>query len=762
MSALPGRGGKSAAIRPSNNGQISKSFIDRTKATVSMADSLEDFHSGLVCLICNKLMRAPATLSCSHSFCLDCISNQKAWTCVFPGCNVPVTVRGNKSYITNPQLSSVIASLELIQKTINAAKPKWWISSSYEAMSQNFGSPNRTFTFDNESDHGDDTKVVSFDFKPQEGKNAEDSDATTLNGNDEDEGSVLSPILKRRKKRGAAQPEDIEKPVADAAKADSKPSPRPANNQIDNEQSNVAEDKQPMPQPSDDASSVATQPYEVSKERSTHIHDKETNHDDINELKECSSHDEEGLFSDNHTPTDLNKSCSLPEISFHVSPISMGTSQSQHQTPLDRIRKLKDITEEVDSDIDGTTEEIQTQSPGSKAVCRNVRKALVSSVDNNEELISKHGQLKDNPAADDSEQHVLKACQEQLHLTSKDSSATSSTESTGRQSIMKAKKQTIPQVFLLSLASSLSSSDQRIIRKLLKNERLQMFQPLRHVAELDFMFNFDLEEDVDSFMQSLYTKDSATHFPVEYSYAVCSNAEYQTCEGYIMPRCFRYILAVACGLNIIDFSYLRKAPSSSFGSHDSRKYLYAPGTMKEDDALLAASSGRRKRSRGKEENESETVYQVAGDVASVELMGPQRSRIALLQRLCSLNDCNYWYTNGLLESYTVFLYGDFDQPSTVPSKEIASGQKRKRKRSVNDNSNPLLEAPDDKYTKGRIELLLRLCGAKVCILSSASKGQEIQNPNRVIVITRSKASTKETKCINKLLNGIFWLILRRF
>jgi hypothetical protein len=718
MSASSEEGEKSGTVN--ENGEISKSFIDRTRATVSMAESLEDLHSGLVCLICTNLMRSPATLSCSHSFCLDCISNQKAWTCVFPGCNVPVTVRGNKSYRTNPQLSSVIESLQVIQKTINAAKPKWWLSSPYEAMSQHFTSPNRTFAPDNDSDHYDETKVVTFDFKLQEGKDAEDSDATPLNGNEKDEDSSISPILKCRKKRGAAQPEDIERTIVDTVHADSKPSPRSVGIEKENNQSNVA--KHVPPQPSDDASSVATQPYEVNKDKSTHIKDTGKNADSDAELNECESHDEEGLFSDNHTPTDLNKSCSLPDISFHVSPIAIGNSQSQHQTPLGRIGGLKDITEEPDNDIDGTPEKVHTDD-----------------------------QLTDILPVDTSEQQSLKPCPERLLPNSKYNNSTSATATEGRKSPIRVNKNPIPQVFLLSLGSSLSASDQRAIRKLLKNKRLQMLQPISQSDELDFVFNFEVEQDVDSFMQSLYTKDSSMHFPVEYSYAICSNAEYQTCEGYIMPRSFGYILAVACGLNIIDFSYLRKATSSSLGSHDSRKYLYAPGTMKEDDALLTASSGRRKRSRGKEENDSKTVYQVAGDVASVELMGPQRSRSALLQRLCSLDEGNYCYSNGLLEEYTVFLYGDFDQPTAVPPKDSSSGQKRKRSRSKSDKPNAPLDAPDDKYTKGRIELLLRLCGAKVCILSSTSQGQNIQNSNRVIVITRSKVSEKVVKCINELL-----------
>jgi len=656
---------------------------------------------------------------------------------VFPGCSVPVTVRGQKSYRVNPQLSSVVTSLDVIRKTINSAKPKWWLSSSYnEAMSQHFGSPNRTFAYDDgnnnvESDDGDSTRVVSFDFKPQKEKAAEDSDATTLNGDDDD--CFISPILKRRKRRGETQTEEIKNVLADVDKKSSTASPRHA------DILSIAAQEKDAPTEPDDASSVATLPYEVSK-ASTKIANG-TELDIENEENEFHN-DEERMFSDNHTPTDLNKSCSLPDISFRVSPIAMGNSQSQHVSPLvDRIGGLKDITEEVDeTDFDGSTEEIDigdSESQNHKAVCSVAEKAELAPVDTAEE------------PANAKKQQSPKTNQKQCQPSSIDSSVVPVVaKEVDLKSPVKERKQPIPQVFLVSSGSSLSASDQRTIRKLLKTDRLQMLQPANHETELDFAFNFESEEDADSFIQNMYTKDSSMHFPVEYSYALCSNAEYQTCEGYIMPRSFRYILAVACGLNIIDFSYLRNATSS--GIHDSRKYLYAPGSMKDADAPPASSSGRRKRSRGKEEIESETVYQVAGDVDSIELMGPQRSRTALLQRLCNLDDNNCWYSNGLLDTSTVFLFGDFDEPP-VPTKDNTVGQKRKRSRSKNDGVNLLLDAPDDKYTKSRVNILLRLCGAKVHTLSATSKESHIQNPDRVIVLTRNKTTSNVVKRIKKIL-----------
>jgi RING-finger-containing E3 ubiquitin ligase len=280
-------------------------FIDPTRATASMAESLEELRSSLLCPICNNLMKDPTTLSCTHSFCMDCISNQKAWTCVMPGCNMPVTLRGKKSYIVNPQLSSVLSSLEVIQKTINSARPEWWKCSSYSQtmMSQHFagGSPdvpsNSYVTGaareESSSDEEDEDKVVSFNFErnlekySDNDEDDEDSDATTL-GDEKDEDSFLTPILKRRKRNDSHRTAQIVKQNMDN------------NGKTGERQQKSGKD--------------STLDADVSL--------------DINPAS--------GNVLDSHTPQsdNLNKSCLLPDVSFHASPIAKESSQVESQSQL--------------------------------------------------------------------------------------------------------------------------------------------------------------------------------------------------------------------------------------------------------------------------------------------------------------------------------------------------------------------------------------------------------------------------------------------
>jgi hypothetical protein len=261
--------------------------------------------------------------------------------------------------------------------------------------------------------------------------------------------------------------------------------------------------------------------------------------------------------------------------------------------------------------------------------------------------------------------------------------------------------------------------------------------------DLDFCFDFDSNQHhIDCFLQSLYTKDDTSHYPVEYSYAICSNAEYQMIEGYIMPRNFRYILAVACGLSIIDFSYLRQAANqSSFGeSHHSQKYLYAPGTMKEcegGEMTSTSGSSRRKRSRGKDGDEREVNYQIAGDVDSLEIMGPQRSREFMIQRLGHLDRDDIRYNNGLLDGYHVILFGDYDDPTTLKTfmadQKEENGRGRKGRKQTS-KTNSAAVATDNQYTKGRVRLLLLLFGAKVC--DEATSNVQISTDSKVIILTK--------------------------
>mmetsp|Transcript_20964 Transcript_20964/g.44065 ORF Transcript_20964/g.44065 Transcript_20964/m.44065 type:complete len:114 (-) Transcript_20964:2735-3076(-) len=49
-----------------------------SKLTPLMRESLETLRSSLLCPLCNHVMTDPSTLTCAHSFCLECI---KEYTC---------------------------------------------------------------------------------------------------------------------------------------------------------------------------------------------------------------------------------------------------------------------------------------------------------------------------------------------------------------------------------------------------------------------------------------------------------------------------------------------------------------------------------------------------------------------------------------------------------------------------------------------------------------------------------------------------------
>jgi len=139
---------------------------------------------------------------------------------------VPVTVRGQKSYRINPQLSSVISSLEVIQKTMNRAQPQWWKSSSLSQtssmdsyvdlgvnMNQDKDADADTSAEDNIMDSHENGVVDLSGLPPgndSDNKNEEehddddDSEATTLDYDIMDGDSISAPVLKRQKKESTA------------------------------------------------------------------------------------------------------------------------------------------------------------------------------------------------------------------------------------------------------------------------------------------------------------------------------------------------------------------------------------------------------------------------------------------------------------------------------------------------------------------------------------------------------------------------------
>lgn len=329
-----------------------------------------------------------------------------------------------------------------------------------------------------------------------------------------------------------------------------------------------------------------------------------------------------------------------------------------------------------------------------------------------------------------------------------------------------------PFVFLLSSPMSLPASDLRCLRKCLKKERFFMFQNHRNVSsstasngspdiidgpcfDLEFNFDFESEDDVTSFLSMLFwpklrsevglspldevEQDDCPSIKTSCCYAICSNSEFQTCDGFIAPRSFQYLLAVACGLPIVDISYVRSAASGSGNGPKSgvdHHYLYAPEKIKENklqgksrNNLIPPS--RMRRTRGKDLEKSQVAekvtHRIVGDVQSSDWTGPERARAAVLGRLSSITDLSLPFDNGLLCGYTILLCETYDTiPTRKPKVTRALSKKRSRAGRSTVVGGGMQEKEADEtspnlYSRGRLSFLLALCGAEVHELEAYSK-----------------------------------------
>ena len=306
-----------------------------------------------------------------------------------------------------------------------------------------------------------------------------------------------------------------------------------------------------------------------------------------------------------------------------------------------------------------------------------------------------------------------------------------------------------PYVFLLSPSALLPASDLRLMRKCLGRGNFFILQKgpgpktsssgyeQRPCSDWDFNFNFELEDDVRAFQSTPFhhhrqTRPSSSlddDCPpppsLRHSYTICFNSEFQTCDGFIAPRTFHYLLAIACGLPIVDFSFIRAATTGV-----KKGYLYVPDL---GDASMAGKQmdQRRGRGRGKKKEVMESMSLVVGDVESGSWTGPAQAKEVVRERLRDLSskkpiDPAVAFHNGLLEGFTILLCGTYD---TIPVSPI-SGRGRKRARS---SSNAVVASAsgggDDRedgsyprlYSRGRLLLLLTLCGARVLELEKYAK-----------------------------------------
>ncbi len=616
----------------------------------------------------------------------------------------------------NPQLSTVVSSLTNVVTLVNAAEPAWWrCNPPMSPSSPGRRYKGRTMNWPSEKDDG---QMFYFNQDAVEENNvidlklvSEDNDMDLSGG----ELDIDTPVLKKRCRTDFAKESDSSEEALSAENT---------RRRLSKDDGSVKEDKQPpihlkkIPRPLEDSqgTSQATIPYEIE------------------------NFPTESVFA--NTPMALNQSCTIPDCP-NVSPIPMVDSQHTEAvppTPCITINATSAITaknriedEKKDSNMEEDQDVIRKMNSESQLTTE-------LDVEIGEKLsVSFSGQKVTPPFVATRERNngktlVDRQCNEKsvmptenLESAKRETKSKAVVTSTSSDAII---DNEVPLIFLLPSHSTLNAADNRIIHKNLKKKRFQLLQSDNDAKlGLNFNFNFDCKSDTAAFVSALYEKSKgALSVPAELHYAVCFNAEYQTCDGFIIPRSFRYLLAVACGLTIVDFSFLRKASSISSRKKTVPDYLYAPGCAKS----VEVPPKKVNRSRGRKEEEVEDSYFVAGDVESVELMGPKRSRQQLLERMAKCTSCSY--DNGLLNEYSIFLVGEFDK---VP---LSKRQKRKKLAPANADANDF-----DLYTKGRVKILLKLCGA--LIMNDVHGNYDcLESTGRTIVtLTRNKPTAKDMK-----------------
>ena len=275
-----------------------------------------------------------------------------------------------------------------------------------------------------------------------------------------------------------------------------------------------------------------------------------------------------------------------------------------------------------------------------------------------------------------------------------------------RRSTLRVSFQPQPKVMLLKPSLTLSNTESRSIRKCVKDDMLTMLtMPHDDVMEednLDTGFDFDSDNGRELFLSMLSSRRDGSPTPVSLSYyAISTEKEYAFEEGVVVPRSFQFYLAVACGLPIVDISFLE--------SQSKKKRLGALGHQRYPFPTVTD-----------EKTSEEKALHVIG-ASNHNWYAPQKAISAAIERhslwtkeegIHASSDTLLPGTE-LLQNYGVILLGDFDQPSV--SKRVA---KRKTK-SVQSNS-------DGSLTRGNITVLLQLCGATVYDVTSVAAGKQIK------------------------------------
>ena len=546
------------------------------------------------------------------------------------GCGLPVSYKGgkHKSYVNhNPQISAVVSALESIEAAVSKAPDRWWEGSN---VSNDFA----------ELPEGDDCKkknVVHFE---------------------QEEDEIVSIV-------------DFQKIMDDENE-------KRANEKIENEE--ISEDgkrKRSETHHSDDDESSTT------KEVAPKLRNR------LNMLRDIS-------FDQSLSPTDehgkLNQSCAIPQnFSLECSPIAMQSSQ-----PTDMVPELR-------SDLDVTKASIDTcRKTASSAELNLLYDAQVKPSDDGRKLskddskASAGSHFRSSPKDNAKGTDTVSEKQQESHAASPKKPLTIQSTNQKSRRASRVSFQPQPKVLLLYPSWTLKPADARSLRKCISDDLLSILK-MPHDAmdnnecELDMDFDFDTEVGRESFLMLLSSHRGGDSSPAPLSsYAVSTEQEYATCDGIVIPISFRYYLAVACGLPIVDIEFLSSALKEKRSGKVNHQRFPFPSSQ------------------------NESAFRVIS-AADYSWHAPQKAQAAALERHtlwkndCGANASSETLLPGtdLLNGYTIIMIGQYDQPA---AKKVAA--KRRKQRFDETRSNC--------YTKGNIALLLQLTGARVYDVNTAT------------------------------------------
>jgi hypothetical protein len=98
-------------------------------ATFAQREAIQAVELRLTCRLCHNIVTHPVSLGCGHFFCQPCIENHadNNWNC--PECDMSVSMtrsNGKHFFQVDPQLQTMVSSLEDIKSALRLAPEQWW------------------------------------------------------------------------------------------------------------------------------------------------------------------------------------------------------------------------------------------------------------------------------------------------------------------------------------------------------------------------------------------------------------------------------------------------------------------------------------------------------------------------------------------------------------------------------------------------------------------------------------------------------------